>query len=219
MGGDETAIKELVGERANWPADERAALAFARRLTLSADTVTDEQVAELIKTYGEKKVVAMVALLAYANFQDRMMLTLALPVEEGGPLPPVQVLFARTLEESKPIERLAPEGSAKAPAKPAPEDWVKLDFSDLQSKLTQQRERQGRIAVPTWNEVRAGLPEWYPASRPSRIKWSLVCLGYQPELSANWLRTMGTFGEESKQDRVFEESLFWVVTRSLNCFY
>ena len=28
-----------------------------------------------------------------------------------------------------------------------------------------------------------------------------------------------SFGEEAKQDRVFEESLFWVVTRSLACFY
>ena len=27
------------------------------------------------------------------------------------------------------------------------------------------------------------------------------------------------FGEEAKQDRVFEESLFWVVTRTIHCFY
>jgi len=30
---------------------------------------------------------------------------------------------------------------------------------------------------------------------------------------------MRTFGQEAKQDRVFEESLFWVVTRSIDCFY
>ena len=34
-----------------------------------------------------------------------------------------------------------------------------------------------------------------------------------------WIKTTRTFGSESKQDRVFEESLFWVVTRSLRCFY
>jgi hypothetical protein len=30
---------------------------------------------------------------------------------------------------------------------------------------------------------------------------------------------MRTFGEESNQDRVFEEEVFWVITRSLHCFY
>ena len=29
----------------------------------------------------------------------------------------------------------------------------------------------------------------------------------------------GAFAQEAKQDRVFEETLFWVVTRSLHCFY
>ena len=54
---------------------------------------------------------------------------------------------------------------------------------------------------------------------PVRIRWSLVCSGYQPELAAGWSACTRAFGEEAKQDRVFEESLFWVVTRSLQCFY
>jgi hypothetical protein len=51
------------------------------------------------------------------------------------------------------------------------------------------------------------------------VKWSLVSLGYAPELSANWLIGLRTFGEESKQDRIFEELLFWVITREISCFY
>ena len=58
-----------------------------------------------------------------------------------------------------------------------------------------------------------------PANQPLKIRWSLVCVGHSPELAYAWLGTMRTFGEESKQDRVFEELLFWVVTRSLRCFY
>ena len=57
-----------------------------------------------------------------------------------------------------------------------------------------------------------------PGAKPSKINWSRTCAGYQPELTAAWLGTMRTFGQESKQDRVFEESLFWVVTRELQCF-
>jgi hypothetical protein len=33
------------------------------------------------------------------------------------------------------------------------------------------------------------------------------------------MQTMRAFREDSRQDRVFEETLFWVITRSLHCFY
>jgi hypothetical protein len=74
--------------------------------------------------------------------------------------------------------------------------------------------------VPAWDDVKKRLPEGYPApEHPVRIRWSLVCMGYQPELAAGWSACTRAFAEEAKQDRVFEESLFWVVTRSLQCFY
>jgi alkylhydroperoxidase family enzyme len=218
-GVDETGIKSLAGDHSGFPAKERAALAFAQRLTLAADTVTDTEVAELIEQYGEKQVVAMVLLLAYANFQDRLLLALGLPVEEGGPLPPLEVRFARggAIEVTP---RKAPGATtAGLPDKRADDAWDKIDFSGLQGRLDKQRGRRERIAVPSWDDVRRGLPKDYPQSRPVRIKWSLVCLGYQPEMAAAWSACTRAFGEESKQDRVFEESLFWVVTRSLNCFY
>ena len=44
-------------------------------------------------------------------------------------------------------------------------------------------------------------------------------MGYQPELAAAWSACTRAFGEEAKQDRVFEESLFWIVTRTIHCFY
>ena len=44
-------------------------------------------------------------------------------------------------------------------------------------------------------------------------------MGYQPELAAAWSACTRAFREEAKQDRVFEESLFWVVTRTIHCFY
>ena len=64
------------------------------------------------------------------------------------------------------------------------------------------------------------LPADAPTPKaPVRIKWSLVCMGYQPELASAWSACTRAFGEEAKQDRVFEESLFWVVTRTIHCFY
>jgi alkylhydroperoxidase family enzyme len=218
-GLDEAALKELGGDWANLSEKERAALTFARKLTLAADTVTDDEVKALIKTYGEKDVVAMVLLLAYSNFQDRLLLALGVSVEEGGPLPPAEVRFDRAGEPPTVPARKAPEQPAKAPRLPAADEWTPFDFAGLQSRLGQQRDRPGRIAVPSWEEVLRGLPKDYPANRPTRIKWSLVCMGYQPELAMGWGACTRAFGQEAKQDRVFEESLFWVVTRSLNCFY
>jgi hypothetical protein len=82
-----------------------------------------------------------------------------------------------------------------------------------------QRERKPRVRVPTWEEVKKQLPADLQSARPVRIRWSLVCLGYQPELALAWSACTRAFGQEAKQDRVFEESLFWVVTRTQECFY
>ena len=213
-------IAALAGDRAGRPEAERAALAFARKLTLAAYTVTDEEVARLIALYGEKQVVAMVLLLAYANFQDRLLLALDLPVEEGGPLPPLAVRFRRDPEvPAQPRTKPADPPAAGQLARIDLTEWRELDFDALQKAMEQQRRRQPRIRVPTWEEFRTTAPPGYPADRPLRIKWSLVCAGYQPELAGGWLTCLRTFGQEARQDRVFEECLFWVVTRSLQCFY
>jgi hypothetical protein len=79
-----------------------------------------------------------------------------------------------------------------------------------------QKEREPRVSVPRFEDVQKNFPE---GAKPVRIKWSLVCWGHLPTLAAPWTAGLRTFAEESKQDRVFEECLFWVVTRELQCFY
>jgi alkylhydroperoxidase family enzyme len=220
-GLDEAAIRSLPGDPARLPGHERAALEFARKLTLEADTVTDDDVAYLKSAFGDEKLAAMVLLLAYANFQDRLLLALGVPVEPGGPLPPVDVRFDR----DRPAPPVPPRAAPAATGPPVPDrvddaEWAAVDFGQLQKGLEGQRARPGRIRVPTFEEVLKRLPPGVPAPKnPLRIKWSLVCLGYQPELAAAWSACTRAFGEEANQDRVFEESLFWVVTRTIHCFY
>src|SRR5439155_19906438 len=155
-------------------------------------------------------------LLAYAAFQDRLALALGLPLEEGGPLPPIEVRFVKPKPDEKaPLvvpPRQAPQEHAagSAPGKVSDPEWLALDFKSLQKELAVQRDRKPRIAVPAWEEVKKQLPAEYVANRPPvRIRWSLVCMGYQPELALGWSACLRAFQEESKQDRVFEESLFW----------
>ena len=63
-------------------------------MTVNSASVTDDQFAALVKHYGEKDVAAMVLSVAWANFQDRLVLCLGSPLEPGGPLPPLDVVFA-----------------------------------------------------------------------------------------------------------------------------
>jgi alkylhydroperoxidase family enzyme len=216
-GGTDGEVRTLTGDPTSWPEAERPVLAFARKLTLAAYQVTDDEVEALCKLLGDALLVALVQTLAYANFQDRLLLTLGIAVEEGGPLPPVAVRFRNPFVggAAVPARRPPPERPANAVARVDDAEWTQFDFDYLQSKMGSQRERTPRIAVPPLDAVRA----YIPPGQNLKIQWSLVCLGYQPELALAWTRGLRTFPEESNQDRVFEELLFWVVTRSLQCFY
>jgi alkylhydroperoxidase family enzyme len=219
---DDANLNALKEDGVNSADPERDVLEFAHRMTVDASEVTDNEVARLIARYGEAKVVAMVLLLAYANFQDRILLTLGIPIEPGGPMPAPHVVFDR----KAPAPSVPPRRRARE--RPVPEEpervedpaWLSLDFGGLQDRLTAQRSRTGRIRVPTWEQVlRVMPPEMTKPEKPVRIRWSLVTMGYQPEMAAAWLACTRAFSAEAKQDRVFEESLFWIVTRTIHCFY
>jgi hypothetical protein len=86
--------------------------------------------------------------------------------------------------------------------------------------MDQQRARPGRVSVPAWADVKPRIPaEMVTSDRPVRVKWSLVVMGHQPQLGPAWLKCLRTFAREANQNRVFEESLFWVITRTINCYY
>jgi alkylhydroperoxidase family enzyme len=207
-GMDEASIRQLAGELETLPDDIRAAAGFARKLTREGSSVTDAEVEQLLARYGERQVVAMVLLLAYASFQDRLILALDLPLEDGGPLPPVEVRFTpRRLGVSRAAPpRKAPARAAATLANmPVDTEWLRLDFADIQKQLADQRLRRCRIALPGDN--------------PQAPRWGLVCRAYQPELADAWTACAHAFGDEANQDPIFEESVFWIVTRTVGCFY
>jgi alkylhydroperoxidase family enzyme len=222
-GVSEAALQTLQGPAEDWPAEDRAPLEFARLLTVAAPTLPDALFEELRVRYGDKQVAAMVLLAAYGNFQDRIILGLNLPLENNGPLPPLEVEFAEGGLQLAPI---FPEQTSSVTLEPAagqtvvPEDpqWSVISYDELQSRLEQQRHRQPRLPIPAWDDVKVGLPPQM-AARPTRIIWNLVCSGYVPELAVPWSIATRTMWAETKPDRVFEESLFWIQTRSIECNY
>src|SRR5262245_36594833 len=92
-GLNDLEIQSLEAAGAEPSSPEAAAIRFARNLTISADTITDEEVARIIDAFGEEKTVAMVLLVAYANFQDRLLLALQLRDDANAALPPLEVRF------------------------------------------------------------------------------------------------------------------------------
>lgn len=216
-GATAEEVAALRGDRSPLSAETRRALDVARELTRAAYKVTDDQMAALRKDLGDAKLVAFVQLVAFGNFQDRLLLTLGIGPDPNGPLPPTGIRFKRPwVGGETPARPPLPKGIDGPSEKVADADWQAIDFPSLQKFMEGQRGRDARVSVPKAEDVLKYLP---PGAKPPRIKWSLVCLGHSPILAMPWTAGLRTFAEESKQDRVFEELLFWVVTRELQCFY
>jgi alkylhydroperoxidase family enzyme len=203
------------------PPAERRVLAFARKLSAKAYALSDDEVGQLRQEYGEQRLVALVLLVAYANFQDRLLLALGSPIEPNGPLPPIDVAFKHAPLPHSPAGKTARAKEIRSAAvlHASSDSSLATILDPLQSRLDDQRNRSARIRIPTWEEFLAHKPVGYNPDRPVRIRWSLVCSGYQPELAGAWVRCLRLFGAESQVDRICEESLFWVITQSLQCFY
>jgi alkylhydroperoxidase family enzyme len=238
-GGKAEDIDDLPRHLDQLPEAERLALRFVRQLAEAAYTVSDAQVARLVELYGEKQVVAIVLIAAYANFQDRLLLALGVSVEPNGPLPPVKVRFRKPPSPAKsapsdkgsPDDKIkeAPKRKLSPPAKnppPVPEkiedpEWTATPYATLQASLSTQKDRRrARIPIPDWQTVRDNFPADLPRpEKPIRIRWSLLNYGYQPRLTAAWIGGLRAFRQESDLSVIQQESMFWVVTRSLQCFY
>jgi alkylhydroperoxidase family enzyme len=221
-GGDVAAIRTLTGGPEAWPEADREPLEFARLLTVAAPTISDDMFARLRDRFGDKRIVSMVLLAAYGNFQDRIVLGLNLPIEPAGPIAPIEIKFDSTAFQSVPLLPDPPKapltvtgGTTVVDRDP---EWSELSFDELQARMESQRARKPRLPIPTWDEIKKGLPAAM-AARPQRIVWNLVCAGYAPELAIPWTIATRTMWAEAKPDRVFEESLFWIQTRSIRCNY
>lgn len=192
---------------------DRAAVAFSRKMMTEAHAVTDAEFRHLLDLVGEERMMALVALLAHASFQDRLFLAINIDETTEKPLPPLAVTFARP----KPKGGGPPvidKGLLGDPRRPADQGWL-----GLQEELDRQRNRAGRIRVPTHAETLARMGEKHPGAWQADILWSRVAYGYQPELTDAWFTAVGAFRQETEWDPVFSQSIFWIVTRSLKCFY
>jgi alkylhydroperoxidase family enzyme len=191
--------------------DEAFILAFARKLTLAGHAITDAEMEDLIKRVGAEKTVAIVHSVAYANFQNRVFVALGVQVEPGGPLAALDYKSDPALRTKLETPPRKPHPQEASPLlKIADPDWKERRYSELMNRLELQMDRKGRIPFPEHKDEK---------TPPSKIVWSRISLGYQPLLTKTWFDCMSTFQQEANFNRVFSNSVFWVVTRSNECFY
>jgi alkylhydroperoxidase family enzyme len=210
--------KLMPGADAGLPEAERTVLAFARKLTAEGHAITDKEFANLLELYGPEKVTAIVHTVAYANFHNRLLLGLGVK-GESPPAPPVPLKF--DLDAAKVAAPARPPWddlkAVKAGGLSVRVEWGNADAEDLARKLEKQKDRTLRIPLPD----KTAYDKLPPKEKESaqRILWNTVSAGYQPEMNRAWFACLYAFYEESKPDRVFTNSAFWVVTRTNDCFY
>lgn len=215
------------GERSGWTPAEQAALEFAHAMTVDSDGYSDDAFARLVEQFDARQAASMVLHMAYANFQDRLLIALGAPLETE-PLPPPSVEFdpatfviampaSRSRKPSPPAASEA-AGEPDVIADPTPNTW--LPYPELQLRLESQRRRETRLRIPEWDEFADRLPEGL-MQKPSDIIWYRIAFGYAPELAVPFEIYMRTAGSEVSRnwDRIFGGSLFWMVTDAMKCPY
>lgn len=202
---------ELVGP------DIRVAIDFARKLTLEGHAITDREFAELLKQFGPEKVTAIVHTVAYANFHNRIVLGLG---AVGDPVPPVDAKFdMEKFAQIVPPKRPTLDELNAVPANglSVRVEWSKADADTVSRTLEAQKDRTLRIPLPS--KERFADMVGREKEQAERIVWMTVSAGYQRDMTRAWFAPMNAFYEEAKPDRVFSNSVFWVVTRTNDCFY
>jgi alkylhydroperoxidase family enzyme len=215
------------GDGSLWSDQEKAAIEFAIGMTLDSDAVTDKQFSDLVSMFDERIVAAMVLHLAYANFQDRLILCLGVKLEEGEPLAPVDVQFSADSLVQKTLA--PPPNPPKEIGTPdaIPQDIIQekeaftwLPYEDLQNRLLIQKTRKTRLRIPDWQEFADKLPKGL-MPMASDIVWYKIAFGYAHELALPFETYMRTAGSEiaTNWDRPFGNCLFWMVTDAIKCPY
>jgi alkylhydroperoxidase family enzyme len=217
LGDDE--LKKLSGETKDLPEADRAVLFLARKLTKAGQSVTDDEVAEVVKQFGAEKAVAIAHTVAFANFQNRVFLAIGVESDGDAPMPPLELhvdrekLASVAAPERPAWERVKAEDAQSILAKP---DWK--GYGEVDKLLTAQKARKPRIPPPDSARLDA-LPAEIREQADSKVLWNRVSVGYQPKLTRAWFACMAAWRAEAKVDRVFANSMFWIVTRSNECFY
>ena len=219
-GGTAADVAALTGDWDTLPAAERTTLRFARKLTAMGSSVTDAEFEAVRKVHGDTTSVGLVLVIAYANFQDRLVMALGTPLADGELSVPAVTFKTPYVGGAVPPRSLPADPLDTPPPQVTDPAWLEVGAESLRRSMEAQTARPPRVRVPSFDELKANSPAGtFRPGQTVKINWSLAATGHQPLMTRAWLNCLRAFGAEANQSTVFEESAFWVVTRSVDCFY
>jgi hypothetical protein len=192
---------------------EAIAGAFAAAMAAAPQVIPDDVYARAEQRFGAAGVVALVHSVAYANFQSRLLHGLGLADGAAAKHLPLAA-------EAAPPDVPAPERPAAANTTTtslAPANWTAGVAADMRTRMERQQRATPRLPLPADEQL--GHATERERGQAARIVWSRFGYGYQPELTRGWITALHAFYREAKVDPIVENSVFWVVTRSNDCFY
>lgn len=218
-GLDEDELAQLAAGTLELSETQQLCLRLGKKLTLAGYSIQDEEIQNLVNRIGPDDTVALVQTVAFANFQIRLCFAVDAQLEEGGPLASVSPMASSSAPEPGEHRKTMDElflaettGEYQAPA-----NWRRSTDLQWAPKMQQQTQRQSRIALP--EQYRIDALDEEDQKSANRITWSRVAHGYQPVMTRAWFRCLRAYQQEARPDEVFLNSVFWVVTRSNECFY
>ena len=154
--------------------------------------------------------------MAYANFQDRLLIA-GSEIESGGPLPPISAIHPLPPEQ-KPEPAVRPELS-DATLEAGPEKISDLNgsgFVQLKKLMRPAKPARASPCAP-WETVRRELDPQH-CSRSTRAD-QVEPGGARPSAAAGsaWIKCLNL--RARKPTRIAYSRIRWVITRSLQCFY
>lgn len=200
---------------------DRMVVKFARKLTSAGYSLSDAEMKAILERLGPDRAVALVHTVAFANFHDRILLALGVTVEKDGPYAPIDFKYdlaqsalveAPTRPAWETVKNLVPKSTYGAPA-----DWREVGFEALEQSLQSQQARKSRIAIPGKSRFENLPPD--VKQQTDKIVWMQVSAGYQPDMTMAWFAAFRAYQQEAKPDPLFGSTVFWIVTRSNDCFY
>lgn len=192
---------------------EAIAGAFAVAMAAAPQAIPDDVFMRAEQRFGVAGVVALVHSVAYANFQSRLLHGLGLADGAAAKHLPLAA-------DAVPPDVQAPDRLAAANATTtslAPANWTVGAAADLRTRMERQQRATPRLPLPADGQLAQATER--ERGQAARIVWSRFGYGYQPELTRGWITALHAFYREAKVDPIVENSVFWVVTRSNDCFY
>lgn len=216
------------GKYFGWSDAERRAIEFAHLMSTRSHAVTDGDFTQLVQAFGEKITACMVLFTAYCNMQDRLLTCLLTSAEsdtQDESLAPPEISFDPSVfcldrKFQTPIDVPAKQNKHAPSTAMVDPQWSQISHEVLQEKIMLQKLKPTRLPIPPWQEVLVNLPPGL-FSEECDIVWYRIVFGFAPELAVPFERFMRTLSAETsdRYSRVFGTSLFWIVTRAVQCPY